>query len=73
LKRHGEDQTEHDLLSQEFLMDENTSSVEVTDIEQSHSNEETLENNECACNEKCTSRQEQIATKEKKAQSCGKL
>ena len=43
-------------------MDENTSSVEVTDIEQTHSNEETLENNECAFNEECTSRQEQIAT-----------
>ena len=51
MKRQGENQTEHDFLSQEFLMDENTSSVEVRDIEQSHSNKETLENNECASNE----------------------
>lgn len=62
LGRHGADQTEHDFLSQEFLMHEDTSSVGGTDSEQSHSNEETIENNECAFDAECTSRQEQIAT-----------
>lgn len=62
MKRHGADQTEHDFLSQEFLMHEDTSSVGGTDSEQSHSNEETIENNECAFDAECTSRQEQIAT-----------
>ena len=62
LEIHGADQSEHDFLSQEFLMHEDTSSVEGTDIEQSHTNEETIENNECAYDADCTSRQEQIAT-----------
>ena len=62
MKRHGADQTEHDFLSQEFLIHEDTSSVEGTDIEQNYSNEETIENNECAYDAECTSRQEQIAT-----------
>lgn len=43
-------------------MHEDTSSVGGTDSEQSHSNEETIENNECAFDAECTSRQEQIAT-----------
>ena len=44
-------------------MREDTSSVEGTDIEQNCSNEETIENNECAYHDaECTSRQEQIAT-----------
>ena len=43
-------------------MHEDTSSVEGTDIEQNYSNEETIENNECAYDAECTSRQEQIPT-----------
>lgn len=43
-------------------MHEDASSVEGTDIEQSHTNEETIDNNECAYDAECTSRQEQIAT-----------
>ena len=62
MKRHGADQTEHDLLSQEFLLHEDTSSVEGTDIEQSRGNEETVDDNECAYEVECTSGQEQIAT-----------
>ena len=62
LKSHGADQTEHDFLSQEFLMHEDTSSVEGADIEQSHTNEETIENNECAYDAECTPRQEQSTT-----------
>ena len=51
LKSHGADQTEHDFLSQEFLMHEDPSTVEGADIEQSHTNEETIENNECEYDE----------------------
>ena len=43
-------------------MHEDTSSVEGTDIEQNCSNEETIENDECAYDAECTSGQEQIAT-----------
>ena len=51
LKSHGADQTEHDFLSQEFLMHEDPSTVEGADIAQSHTNEETIENNECEYDE----------------------
>ena len=51
LKIHGADQTEHDFLSQEFLMHEDPSTVEGADIAQSHTNEETIENNECEYDE----------------------
>lgn len=57
------DQTEHDSLSQEFLMHEDTSSMEGTDTEQSCSNEETVKDSECAYDVECTSRQEQNATR----------
>ena len=43
-------------------MHEDASSVEGTDIEHSHTNEETIDSNECAYDAECTSRQEQIAT-----------
>jgi len=62
LGKDGADQTELDLLSQEFLLHEDASPVEGSDIEKSHSNEETIEDNECAYDAECTTRQGQIAT-----------
>lgn len=62
LKKHGADQTELDFLSQEYLLHEDPSPVEGSDIEKSRSNEETIEDNECAYDAECTTRQEQIAT-----------
>ena len=62
LKKHGADQTELDFLSQEFLLHEDASPVEGSDIEKSCGNEETIEDNECAYDAECTTRQEQIAT-----------
>ena len=41
-------------------MQEDTSSMEGTDIEQNCSNEETTENNECAYVAECTSRQDRL-------------
>lgn len=62
LTKHDKEQAEQDVLSQEFLMHEDTSSEEGTDNEQSLSNKETINNSEYTDDTAGTSRQEQNVT-----------
>ncbi|KAJ7380793.1 UBX domain protein 8 [Desmophyllum pertusum] len=62
LGNHGEEQAEHDVLSQEFLMHEDTSSEDGTDIEQSQIDKEAINNSEYTDDAACESTQEQNGT-----------